>query len=378
MIDLEAIVSIKKCDTYDRGSVLSVLKEQFSDIGITADSFKDKKVVIKPNLVRRCDESQGATTHSSMSYAAARLAIDLGAKQVIFAESPGGVFTPSTIKSAFAVARIDKVAEETGADLNFDTQAVTVDARDGIKSKTFHILKAINDADVIINLAKLKTHGLTLMSAAVKNYFGVIPGVEKFETHARFPDKDDFSNMIVDLCYVLCESKTTINIVDGIVGMEGNGPTNGTPRKMGVVVTSQNPFNADVVCSKILGVHSHVKTVSISKERGYTDSDVKTVGESVESCLVSDLVLPDGLDKVHLLSDEKLLKIFKPKPVVDRSVCRKCGECARSCPMHTISVGKDKKIKINTKNCIRCFCCQELCPFDAIKIRQNPIFHFIK
>jgi len=379
MIDLNSTVCVKKCDTYDRDTVLSLLREQLWEIGITSDMIKDKKVVIKPNLVRRCDEAKGATTHSSFAFAAATLAFEMGAAQVTFAESPGGVFTPSTIKNAYAAAHIDKVALETGAALNFDTDAVTVEAKDGVKSKVFHILSSINEADVIINLAKLKTHGLTLMSAAVKNYFGVIPGVEKFEMHARFPDKDDFSNMIIDLCAMLCEKKTTVNIVDGIVGMEGNGPTNGVPKKMGVVIASQNPFSADVVCSRILGVYPHVKTVVISQERGYAPADeIKTVGESVESCIISDLVLPDGLDNVHLLSNEKLLKIFKPKPVVDRSVCKRCGECARSCPMHTISVSKDKKIKINTKNCIRCFCCQELCPFDAIKIRQNPIFHFIK
>ena len=379
MIDHDSIVSVRKCDTYDRETVLSLLRQQLLEIGITSNTFKDKKVAIKPNLVRRCDEAKGATTHSAFSYAVATIALEMGAKQVIFAESPGGIFTSSTIKSAYSVAHLDKVAKETGAILNFDTDAVTVEAPSGVQSKVFHILKSINDADVIINLAKLKTHGLTLMSAAVKNYFGVIPGVEKFEMHARFPDKDDFSNMIVDLCYMLCQSKTTINIVDGIVGMEGNGPTNGTPKKMGVVIASQNPFAADVVCSKILGVYPHVKTVVISQERGYAPKDeIITAGESVDACIVKNLVLPDGLDKIHLLSDEKLLKIFKPKPVVNRSVCKKCGECARSCPMHTISVGKDRKIKINTKNCIRCFCCQELCPFDAIKIKQNPIFFFIK
>jgi len=378
MIDTKAAVCVKKCDTYDRDRIYSLLKEQLADIGITPETFLDKKVVIKPNLVRRCEESKGATTHSSFAYAAAKLAIEMGASRVVFAESPGGLFTQSTIKNAYSFARLDKVASEVGTALNFDVGATTCDAPNGVQSKSFHILNAINEADVIINLSKLKTHGLTLMSAAVKNYFGVIPGVEKFEMHARFPDKNDFSNMIVDLCCMLCENKTTINIVDGIVGMEGNGPTNGSPRKMGVVIASQNPFNADFVCAKILGVMPHVKTVAIANGRGYSDPDFAVVGEIVENCIVPNIVLPDGLDAVHLLSNDKLLKIFKPKPVVDRSVCKKCGECARSCPMHTISVGKDKKIRINTKNCIRCFCCQELCPFDAIKIKQNPIFHFIK
>ncbi len=378
MIDVKAPVSVKKCDTYDRELILDLLKEQFAQIGVTSDTFKDKKVVIKPNLVRRCEEAKGATTHSSFAYAAAKLALEMGAASVTFAESPGGIFTQATIKNAYSFARFDKLASEVGAILNYDIGATTCEASNGVQTKAFHILNAINEADVIINLAKLKTHGLTLMSAAVKNYFGVIPGVEKFEMHARFPDKEDFSNMIVDLCHMLCQNKTTINIVDGIVGMEGNGPTNGTPKKMGVVIASQNPFNADVVCSKILGIYPHVKITSVALERGYADPEPKTVGEPIENCVIKDLVLPDGLDAVHLLSNDKLLKIFKPKPVVDRSVCQKCGECARSCPMHTISIGKDKKIKINTKNCIRCFCCQELCPFDAIRVKQNPIFRFIK
>lgn len=378
MLDINNAVSLKKCDTYDINTITDLLKEQFSHVGITQDTFSGKKVVIKPNLVRRCDEAMGATTHRSFSYAAAKIAIEMGAKEVLFAESPGGIFTAQTIRSAFAFAGIDKVADELGAKLSLSTEAVTVEAPSAVKSKNFHVLKAIADADVIINLAKLKTHGLTLMSASVKNYFGIIPGVEKFEMHARFPDKEDFSNMIVDLCYWVCHNKTTINVIDGIVGMEGNGPTNGTPKKMGVVAVSQNPFNADLICTKLLGIESHVKTTNISCERSYTAKNVETIGDSIESCIVKDIVLPDGLDNVHLLSNEKLLKIFKPKPVVDRSKCKKCKECMRSCPMHTISFSKKKKIVINTKSCIRCFCCQELCPFDAIKIKQNPIFRFIK
>ena len=379
MIDPGSAVSLRKHESYDTNTLISLLKEQFEDAGISPGLFKDKKVVIKPNLVRRCDESVGATTHSSFAKAAATLAFEYGAASVTFAESPGGVFSPETIKKAYAAAHLDKVAKETGALLNFDTEAVYLDAPDGVRSKVFHVLKAFEDADVIINLAKLKTHGLTWMSAAVKNYFGVVPGVEKFEMHARFPDKHVFAEMIDDLCYALCHKKESVNIVDGIVGMEGNGPTNGTPRKMGVVIVSKNPFSADVVCSKILGIENNVHTVNASKERGYTaDGGFEVIGDSISDCIISDLVLPDGLDAVKLLSSEKLLKIFKPKPAIDRDVCRRCGECVRSCPMKTISMDKNKKVHINTKNCIRCFCCQELCPFDAVRIKQNPVFKFIK
>lgn len=379
MIDPKSKVSLKKHESYDTNSLIHLLKEQFESIGITPELFKDKNVVIKPNLVRRCDESVGATTHSSFATAAAKLAFEYGAATVTFAESPGGVFSPETIKKSYAVARFDSVAAETGAILSCDTDAVYIDAPEGARSKVFHILKVFEEADVIINLAKLKTHGLTWMSAAVKNYFGVVPGVEKFEMHARFPDKHVFAEMIDDLCYAICHKKETVNVVDGIVGMEGNGPTNGTPRKMGVVVVSQNPFSADVVCSRILGIEKNVHTVNASKERGYTSDDgFEVVGDSISDCILSDVVLPDGLDAIKILSSEKLLKIFKPKPAIDRDVCRRCGECVRSCPMKTITMDKNKKVHISTKNCIRCFCCQELCPFDAVRIKQNPIFKFIK
>ena len=379
-----ASVTVHRVDSYDTDLIYDTLKKQFELLRITPDIISGKKVVIKPNLVRKMDPALGGTTHPSLVEAAARIAREWGASGLMIAESPGGVFSESSLRAAYRAGGIDAAAERSGAELNFDTTAVNCKYDGGVTVKSFNILKPINDADVIINLCKLKSHGLTMMSAAVKNYFGSIPGTEKFEMHARFPELPDFSGMIVDLCSMYHESKYTINIVDAIVGMEGNGPTNGSPRKIGAVITSRSAFAADLVCSRIIGFENRVKTVEISKERGLVTENIEILGDSVEDIKISDFKEPDSKTQprfsgLSVIKNERLLKFFEPRPEINRSKCVACGECVRSCPKHTITLDvKKRRAVIGHKECIRCYCCQELCPHDAVKIKQNSLFKIIR
>ena len=377
-------VAVDRAESYDAERIYELLKKQFSALGITEDGVRDKKVVIKPNLVRKMDPSLGGTTHPSFVEAAARIAREWGASQVTVAESPGGVFSENSLKAAYRAGGIDAAAERGSAALNLDTGAGTMKYENGITVKSFNIIDPIKDADVIINLCKLKSHGLTMMSAAVKNYFGSIPGTEKFEMHARFPELPDFCGMIVDLCAMFHECKYTINVVDAIVGMEGNGPTNGSPRKVGAVITSRSAFAADVVCAQIIGFEDRVKTIEISKERGLVSDDIEVVGERIEDVRVDDFKGPDSRTQpkfsgLSAIKNERLLKLFEPRPEIDSGKCVACGECVRSCPKHTITLNtKKRRAVIEHKECIKCYCCQELCPHDAVKIKQNAILRLIK
>ena len=377
-------VAVDRAESYDAERIYELLKKQFSALGITEDGVRDKKVVIKPNLVRKMDPSLGGTTHPSFVEAAARIAREWGASQVTVAESPGGVFSENSLKAAYRAGGIDAAAERGSAALNLDTGAGTMKYENGITVKSFDIIDPIKDADVIINLCKLKSHGLTMMSAAVKNYFGSIPGTEKFEMHARFPELPDFCGMIVDLCAMFHGCKYTINVVDAIVGMEGNGPTNGSPRKVGAVITSRSAFAADVVCAQIIGFEDRVKTIEISKERGLVSDDIEVVGERIEDVRVDDFKGPDSRTQpkfsgLSAIKNERLLKLFEPRPEIDSGKCVACGECVRSCPKHTITLNtKKRRAVIEHKECIKCYCCQELCPHDAVKIKQNAILRLIK
>lgn len=374
-------VCIKKVCDYDIDRVTSALSEMFDLLGYGDGSLSGKNVVIKPNLVRKMEPSAAGTTHPSFLIAVTRAALSRGAASVIVAESPSGPYNETSLGGAYRVCGIEGAARECGARLNFDTSAVMIDYPQGERVGRFHIIRPLADADVIINLSKLKTHGLTTLSAAVKNLFGSVPGTEKLEMHARFPDLDDFSSMLVDLCAMHRSRAQMINIVDAVVAMEGNGPTNGKPRALGLVVAGNDPFETDVVCERLVSFEGRSSTVRISKERGlFSEGEIEVMGEKIENVRISDFVPPDskkGL--VRFLSNSRLMRLFEPRPTVSPKKCVCCGECFRSCPKKTITIDTKKRVAvIHPENCIKCFCCQELCPHDAVKIKRSLIVTNLK
>jgi ferredoxin len=186
---------------------------------------------------------------------------------------------------------------------------------------------------------------------------------------------------------MFCEQKEVIAITDAIVGMEGNGPTGGTPRTIGCLLTSRNPFASDLLAEKILGFEGTVPMVRTAAERGYMPcsvSELNVVGVNPEKVMMHDFVEPDstkgGGSLLTYFTSGKWGNVFAPKPNINLGLCKGCGECAASCPQHTIEMRKKngrKHAHIVRKNCIRCFCCQELCPFVAIDTKKNFILNII-
>lgn len=379
-------VAINKYTAYDKG-LTDLIYDQMVACGVTAETLENKKIAIKPNLVISKKPEAGATTHPVFLESAIAALKRFGASgmQLMVAESSGGPYTTATIKNHYNVCGI---TEECGASLNYSTDARIVMYPDGVTCKRFNVISPIADADVILNLCKLKTHSLTKISCAVKNFFGVIPGIEKFEMHAAYSDQKDFRSMLCDLCEMLMSQKTLINVCDGILGMEGNGPTGGSPRKFDVVLTSLSPFCLDVAAEKILGFEGTAPLVAHCAERGHNPADInelQLVGDDIESLVIPDVIAPDAHRKTFLSSlptlfGGKIASFFSPRPYVNTKKCVGCGECVRSCPMHTIGFteknGK-KKAKINHDKCILCYCCQELCPFVAVDVKKNPIIKLV-
>jgi len=224
------------------------------------------------------------------------------------------------------------------------------------------------------------------MSGAVKNFFGVVPGTEKIEMHALYPNLTDFSAMICDLCKTVCDNTKTINVMDAVIAMEGNGPTNGNPKKLGFVGVSRDPFSLDLVASAVIGMKDLSSTCEEAKKRGYVPEDVseiEIVGDEYEKFISDDFILPDSSDRnrsaITILSKlfgGKIMEWLRPRPVINKDKCVGCGECMRSCPAKTIVI-KDKIAYIKKSDCIKCFCCQELCPKDAVKVKKNPILKLV-
>jgi len=377
-------VALNRCNVYDTEMLTGILEKQFADADITRELIEGKKVVIKPNLVMNKPPEYAATTHPAVIAAAARVLKKLGAESITLAESSGGPYTEMTIKAHYNGCKITDMAENEGILLNTKASWGAMQYNDAVKCRTFNIIDPIREADVIVNICKLKTHSLTKLSCGIKNLFGTVPGTEKFEMHARFPEQKDFTQMICDLCGMLYNEKKMITVCDGIVGMEGNGPTGGTPKDYGVLLTSRSPFCLDLVCEAILGFEGTVPITEEAKARGLCPEDISglsIIGDNVYDCKIEKVILPDT-QKFNILRElpnifgGRLAKLFEPKPAINKKTCIGCGVCARSCPQHTIAI-KNKKAYINYKSCIKCYCCQELCPINSVKIKQNILIKII-
>lgn len=364
-------VSVRRCEGYDVQQIESILRRQLDEIGTDLASLKGKRVVLKPNLVVAQKNDIAACTHPSVVEAVARILVGAGVG-VVIAESPGGPYTAAVMKHNYRINGIDGAAERSGAELNYDMSYRTLPSPKGRTSKNFCVITPIAEADVIVNVCKLKTHTLTGMTCAVKNFFGVVPGTQKVEMHARFSNQQRFGSALIDLCRMLCDYRPTICICDAVVGMEGNGPSGGSPRDIGCLLVSESPFALDAVAEHIIAHDGEVPMVSEACRLGLCRaySDIPVVGDGADGFVVSD----------YLHSDAKRGKLFsllppflQPRPSVVRSRCVGCGRCADSCPAHTITI-KEGKAVIDRHECIKCFCCQELCPKHAIEVKKNIIF----
>ncbi len=393
-LDPHSEVYIAKAEEYDTERLTSLL----TDIGnrLCLGSLSGKRVVIKPNLVAKKSPDDPAIVNPAVIKAVIRWLRSLGADDITIAESPGGVYNLSRLKGIYSASGIADTAEKSDVRLNYDLGYREISHPTGQTCRLFEIIDPILSADVIVDVCKLKTHALTGMSAAIKNLFGTIPGIVKFEMHSRYPDYPVFASMLVDLCEMISSRCTFIAVTDAIVGMEGNGPTAGTPREIGKLLVSRNPFASDVVSSHIISCEGKIPMLCNAVERGYApstyaDCNVVSVGGcELYSLKIEDFRQPDSADRntleiVRKLFGGKIYELFRPYPVIDYTRCVGCGECAASCPKHTIIMTEKSAVKgadsskavkvpvIDRDSCIRCFCCQELCPKGIIKIKKNPI-----
>lgn len=369
-------VAIERCSDYDKNKVEEALNKCLNALGgIEGYVRPGQRVFIKINLLMRKRPEEAVTTHPAVVEAVVRAIQKAGGIPVI-GDSPGGMFNERTLRGIYRTCGIEQVAENTGAELNYDVSETEIPSPDGKILKRLSIVKAIADADVIIDIGKLKTHGMAVFTGAVKNMFGVVPGMRKAEYHLKMPDLNDFADMLIDINMAV---KPALAIIDGIVGMDGNGPSAGRPRSIGVIVASASTFAADVAAVSIAGIPLDViPTVRQAKKRGLpaTLDDIKVLGTSVNDVKVKDFEMPprrgvsflDG--KVPRFMVGFLRNMTMARPVFDYDACKGCGDCADNCPPRAIKM-VDKRPRVDLNICIRCFCCQELCPYKAVDIKKS-------
>lgn len=373
-------VFIYKCDNYDEDNVKEVIEKTISSFSVLKSIKKGTKVVIKANLVSAMGPEKSATIHPVLikyitSYLQKKGCV------VTVGDSPGGVYTKAYLNHVYNVTKMT----ETGALLN-DDFSVKKGVFDKAKVlKTFDYTGYLDNADLIINFCKLKSHGMMKMSCAVKNLFGTIPGTTKPEYHYRFPNHVDFANMLIDLNEYF---KPAVNIVDAVIGMDGNGPTMGNPKKIGCILAAENPYELDYICAKIinLGIED-VETINQSFQRGLFNPDKITLNDQIDKYLIKDFDIKEGRNSIAFGQNGKGLinkiiaiggnKIFTNKPFCKTKKCIGCAKCSNICPAHAITM-VNKKPVIDRSKCIKCYCCQEFCPVGAMVVKTSAFAKIIK
>ncbi len=366
-------VAVVRCKTYDVEAVKPALEEAVNAVNGLDFVKSGMKIIIKPNLVSFKKPDAAATTHPALLEALVEMLLARGA-DVTIGDSPGGPHSLPLLNRVYAATGMDRL-EKLGAKLNRNMNEKTVDFPEGKVLKNFTYTEYLDEADAIIDFCKLKSHGMLGMRASVKNLFGTIPGLKKPEVHYKFQNDAEFADMLVDLTEYF---KPRLAICDAVVGMEGNGPTAGTPRQIGAIIASKSTYYADVVGAELIGMNiDGLPTLQAAYERGFAPASSKNlrVYGDIRALTVDDFKAPPvrGLsfmrkgNVLHFISKAAL----EHKPTLKKRFCVGCGECARMCPAKAIEM-KNKKPHINREKCIRCFCCQEFCPRAAM-VAHRPL-----
>ena len=370
-------VAIVPCDQYESSVAHEALRQAIDAVGGLDWVEKGMRIVIKANLVSFMSPDSAATTHPVLLCELVKMLVARGA-EVIVGDSPGGLYSSVYVNRVYKATGMKEV-EAVGAQLNQNFEQREVENPDGMVLKHFAYTSYLDEADAIIDFCKLKTHGMMGMSAAAKNMFGCIPGITKPEYHFRFPKHEDFARMIVDLDDYF---KPRLCICDAVVGMEGNGPTMGEPRKIGAILASGCPHKMDLVCAEIIGLtRDEVPTLAAAYERGYLPESVErlSVFGDPKVFFVSDFKNIPNHSSMEFSKDStkffgKLSALFMAKalrsvPALKKKECVGCGVCKNICPAKAIRMEKGKAV-IDRATCIRCFCCQEFCPKGAMRVKR--------
>lgn len=367
------------CQTYQPDDVNFALEKLFQELGgLNHFVQPGQRVLLKVNLLMKKPPEAAVTTHPALVEELIKKIHALGAK-VIIADSPGGPFTRNWLKGIYQETGMEDVAARTGAELNWNFEQQEYHNPEGKILKQITLAKIIKEVDVIISLAKLKTHGFTIYTGAVKNLFGTIPGLLKAEYHLRMSDVRDFCDMLVDVAQFV---KPELSIMDAVIAMEGAGPSAGDLKQVGLLAASFNPHALDLACCHLIGIEpKRVFTLQKANDRGLIPMDIKDLeirGIDRDNFRPIPFKVPITSHSRHLPIplpaglDAFFYKILRPYPYFNHEKCAGCAICARDCPVQCIKMVKGKP-QADLSSCIRCFCCQELCSYQAVEIKRGKL-----
>lgn len=362
-------VTVRRCSEYDLREVF----DQISDIWEKCEGpdVSGKRVLVKPNILIDSDPKKAICTHPVVVEAVIRLLQSKGAT-VLAGDSPGAMARGYKGEKS----GIFQACQKTGAEwIDFAKEPTELNLRKG-KIKIASVIKKV---DLIVSLPKFKNHGLVFFTGAIKNTLGLVPGFTKAKQHALHRDRISFSEFLVDLNEAILPQ---FFIMDGIVGMEGPGPGQGVPLKIGLLLGSSNPLALDIIASKIAGYNPNdIPTNAVALSRGSwmkRADEIVFDGPQLDSLILNDfkrIPFASGGNMVSRFLKDKIhiLKKLDRRPVFIHKNCIGCLDCIKICPANAIAMHPEKKnfVVLTDTKCIRCFCCSEVCQSSAVEIRRK-------
>jgi uncharacterized protein (DUF362 family)/Pyruvate/2-oxoacid:ferredoxin oxidoreductase delta subunit len=363
---MKSQVSIVKCDNYIAQDVEFSIRKAIDLIGgISSFVRNGSRVLIKPNLLMAIEPERAITTHPAIIRAIIKVLKEIDCK-IYIGDSPSVFGKPQEVKEVYRKSGVERVAEEEGIEL--------VEFRQTYFKKDFPLASILAEVDCLISVPKFKTHDFMLLTGAVKNLFGLIPGIYKSELHKKYFKPDKFAQKLIEIYEIV---RPALNIVDAIDIIEGDGPgTKGDLRHIGLILASPNALAIDSILARMMNLKPiDIPTIKEAEKRGLGSIDlglIEITGERLEDIIIKDFKLPKPsiVHKVPL----NLFNLFKGLlnywPEIDPKKCICCKKCQTICPVKVIDM-KNGRLKIGYKDCIKCFCCLEVCPEGAISIKRS-------
>lgn len=372
---MKSQVSIARCHDYQPRLVLEAVRKSIDLIGgITNYVRPGSKVLLKPNLLMAKEPELGITTHPEVVRAVVKLLKEINCE--IFIGDGSGVLGNEIVNE-------DEVYERSGMKRIASEEDVKIARFEKRRWRgDFPLTTWIDECDYFISLPKFKTHGLTILTGAIKNLFGLIPGIYKVELHRRYIVKDEFAKILVDIYE---QARPALTVVDAIMAMEGNGPaTSGKLRNTGLLLAGFDCLALDSVLALLMRIKPHeILTNREAEKRGLGRADLSSIeilGEKLEDVIDKPFLLPatsyarKRIPRPIINIAKKLIRFY---PKVNYKNCILCGACIKGCPAKVINI-RNNRIVINYSGCISCFCCQEFCPNAAISAKRSLVARLLR
>ena len=358
-------------NNYNQNEIDDAVSRAFNHFGISFN--RGEKVLLKVNLVAGHEPERRVSTDPAVVRAAAKFVLEHGATPLI-ADSPGiDNFNNAAEKAGFL-----SIARELNIECHELTDPVDLPVANDADYKKIQVSKFVLEADKIINLAKLKTHGQMYLTMGVKNLFGCVPGRLKAGWHYNVGlNREKFAGLLLDIYNGV---KPTFTILDGVIGMHGNGPTSGTPYNFGIIAACVDALTMDFWLCKMLGAKLEDYPLYLAaKKRNYSQCELnpnELEGDITSEKIFEGVELPKTRSMRLLPRVPFVERLMTSRPVHIQKLCIGCGRCAAVCAAGALK-HENKKLYFDYSKCIRCYCCHEMCPVKAIEFKPSRLLSFV-